>query len=146
MKINYVFRHRDDIICRRSAKSNILIPAMSSLETRIWSQFRDSDLKQAPRASFATAALKQAPRASFTLRTIYKTARSAILFFRIHAHRHALRAKSSVLETGSGSLFQGYGYNLRFYFEHWQKKKLTRLREANIYNNMLCIIKTSTQE
>jgi hypothetical protein len=118
MKINYVFRHREDIICRRSAKSNILIPAMSSLETSIWSQFRDSDLKQAPRASFVTGTLKQAPRASFTLRAICKNTRSAILFSRTPAHHHASTAKSSVLETGSGSLFQGHGYNLRFYFKH----------------------------
>lgn len=54
--------------------------------------------------------------------------------------------RERVLETGFQSHFQGFVHYSPFHVSGLQKKKLTRMREANIYNNMLCIIKTSAQE
>jgi hypothetical protein len=119
---------------------------VTSHETGSRCEFRGGSLKQASRASFVPDALKQAPRASFTLRAIGKIAWSATLFSRARARHRAPASKTRASETGFQSPFQGNWHDLQFYFGRRQKKKLTRLREANIYNNMLCINKTSTQE
>jgi hypothetical protein len=50
------------------------------------------------------------------------------------------------LETGSCSQFQGFYYEKAFCARCLLKNMLTRMREANIYNNMLYSIKSSTQE
>jgi hypothetical protein len=50
------------------------------------------------------------------------------------------------LGTGSGSRFCDTRNGFSIYSLARQKKTLTRMWEANIYNNMLCIIESSTQE
>ena len=60
-------------------------------------------------------------------------------------HARALRIMRG-LETGSGSRFQGKRGRECILRASRRKKTLTRIREANIYNNMLYNIYVSTQE